>query len=388
MYSKIVLQKDRESSWIFGHPWIFSKAIKQAPDLEPGSLISLFSSDDQFLGTGYYNKKQTIAIRMLSKKSVEINTSWFSSQLLKLKNYRLHYLNKHETSAYRLCFGESDGIAGLVIDVYENTAVVQINTKGIERLLPQILEALPSVGIEKWIVDTDTISAKKEGVSKILNPEMGPILAKENALQIIVPIQKGQKTGWFCDQRDNRFSLKQFVADHKITSLLNLFSYTGGFSLFALLGGCPLVVNVDQDEYALKLFEEMVQKNGLPKNYEVKHEDVWQFLQNCNSTFDLVIVDPPAFVKEESKKMQGLKGYLDLFKKSIAKLSKGGFLMVYSCSHFVTNEDLAWVLRQAYAQTQRFFQTVTPLHQSFDHPVPAWFLEASYLKGFLLQEII
>ena len=387
MYPKITLHKQREQSWLFGHPWIFSKAIYETLDIAAGSLISLYSFEGIFLGIGYYNKNQTIAIRMLTKNEEAIDTTWFYNRLNYLKNYRQKFLKN--TNAYRLCYGESDKIPGLVVDVYGQTAVIQINTKGIEKLLPFIIESLRLLGFSSHIIDCSSISAKKEKVSVKqdgLLPEK--IEAIENNITILIPIHKAQKTGWFCDQRDNRLQVMELVENQNIKTVLNLFSYTGGFSLYALKGGAKKVVNVDQDQSALDLFQQMVLLNNLPPSYENIHLDIWQYFQKDLETFDLVIVDPPAFVKDESKKAQGLKGYLNIFKNAIPKVRKGGFMMVYSCSHYIKEEDMQWILRQAFAQTSRQFQSVKTLSQSFDHPVPAWFEQSSYLKGYLLLDML
>jgi 23S rRNA (cytosine1962-C5)-methyltransferase len=387
MYPKIILHKQREQSWLFGHPWIFSKAIKENLDIVAGSLITLYSHEGIFLGIGYYNKNQTIAIRMLTKNEEAIDTTWFYNKLNNLKNYRQKFLK--DTNAYRLCYGESDKIPGLVVDVYGLTAVIQINTKGIEKLLPLIIESLNLLGFSSYIVDCNSISAKKEKVSVKQDVQSGlQIKAIENGIHILIPIIKAQKTGWFCDQRDNRLLVKELVEKQNIKTVLNLFSYTGGFSLYALKGGAKKVVNVDQDEGALDLFKQMVLLNNLPSSCENIHLDIWQYFQKYHETFDLVIVDPPAFVKDESKKAQGLKGYLNIFKNAIPKVKKGGFMMVYSCSHYIKEEDMQWILRQAYEQTSREFQTVKTLSQSFDHPVPAWFEQSSYLKGYLLLDML
>lgn len=386
MYSSIYLKSKREQSWLYGHPWIFSKAIQDIPHIEEGSLIYLMSQEGQALGTGYINFHQTIAIRMLSHDKEIIDSNWFYKHLSRLKTFKEKWLE--ESNAYRLCFGESDQIAGLVIDVYDKVAVVQINTKGIEKLFKEIYDALKKMGFHDILVDTSSNSAKKEKVTiQYQNPILSTIYAKENGLSIIVPQLKAQKTGWFCDQRDNRLKVFNLVKKQKLSSVLNLFSYTGGFSLYALKGGAQKVVNVDQDEEALNLFKEMVHLNQLKPCFENIHQDIWHFFKTHTETYDLVIVDPPAFAKEESKKMQGLKGYLDLFKNAITKVSKGGFMMVYSCSHFITQEDLNWVLRQAFFATKRSFQTIETLHQAQDHSVPAYFPESSYLKGYLLAEI-
>lgn len=388
-YHNVKLAPQREQSWLFGHPWIYSRAIHSIPSVEPGSLVHVYSDQDQFLGVGYLHPKQTIAIRMLDSARATIDEEWFLAKLQQLDGYRQSLLDKG-TSAYRLCYGESDGIPGLVVDRYENTASIQINTKGMERLLPCLLAVMPMLGIEQWIVQGDSISAKREGVHidpSCANITTQVVRAKESGLNIFVPILKGQKTGWFCDQRDNRQVIKRLVFEQNLSSVLNLFSYTGGFALAGLAGGAKRVLNVDLDSNALDIFAAMLAENCFSVDEHSLSRNVWEYLNQADETFDLVIVDPPAFAKEESKKSAALKGYKDLFKQSIARVIPGGFLAVFSCSHFIKEEDLQWVLRQAYAETKRRFQTVQLLSQGFDHPVPAWFPEGKYLKGFLLKEL-
>lgn len=388
-YPVIQLIAKREQTWLFGHPWIYSRAILEIPSIHPGSLVNVCDHQNRFLGVGYLHPKQTIALRMLDENRTTINEAWFLKRLKLLDAYRKSFL-KNQTTAYRLCYGESDGIAGLVIDRYGDFASVQVNTMGVFNLLPPILAALPGIGIKEWVVLGDSLSAKQEGVKvdpHLSNVRSEKIWAQENGLQICIPIH-GQKTGWFCDQRDNRAFVQHLSSEHSIESVLNLFSYSGGFSLAALAGGVSRVVNVDIDKNALQLCDEMSIKNRLLLKAELIEENVWNYLNQSQELFQLVIVDPPAFVKQESKKAAGLKGYRDLVKKSICRVCSGGFLMIFSCSHFVKEEDLQWVLRQAFAESGRKFQTVSLLKQGFDHPVPAWFPEASYLKGIVLKEIV
>lgn len=378
MYS-LILHPKREQSWHFGHPWIYSKAISKAPKCPPGALVSVYTSQNVCLGLGFFHPGQTIALRMLTRKEEVIDSQWFKQKIARLKNYREEHLKN--SNAYRLCFGESDGIPGLVIDYYAGHFVLQINAKGIEQILPTLLEAIPGPIFFAPL----SLSAKKEGVKEIANRESKIVEATENGLRVLVPLAAGQKTGWFCDQRDNR-QIVRALAQGK--SVLNLFSYSGGFSLAALAGGCGSCVSVDQDNEALSLFQEMKQRNGLKGKTAEIEADVWAYLNEERELFDMVIVDPPAFVKELSKKQEGMKGYLDLFKLALARVRPGGFFLAFSCSYFANEEDLEWILRQAFAYTGRWFQTVQKLGQGFDHPVPVWFKEAKYLKGFLLKEII
>jgi 23S rRNA (cytosine1962-C5)-methyltransferase len=388
-YPIVKLLAGKEQSWQFGHPWIYSRAIDQMPSLPPGTLVNVLDHKEKFLGVGYIHPKQSIAIRMLDPQAVMIDGQWFLKRLRSLDHYRKLFLDP-TTTAYRLCYGESDGIPGLVIDRFEGIASIQINTKGMERLLPHLIQCLPALGMKEWIVQGNSVSSKKEGVS--IDPAFSKISsefvwAKENGLQIYIPMRDGQKTGWFCDQRDNRLSIKELASKHQISSILNLFAYTAGFSLSALSGGAKRVLNVDLDKKALALFDLMLEKNHLRGNTESLVANAWEYLSTAQETFELVIVDPPAFVKEASKKAIGLKGYRDLFKQSIARVATGGFLAIFSCSHFVQEEDLNWVMRQVFADSKRVFQTVQIFGQSFDHPVPAWFPEGRYLKGLLLKEI-
>ncbi|MDR3623735.1 MAG: class I SAM-dependent rRNA methyltransferase [Chlamydiales bacterium] len=387
-YPTITLKQEREQSWLFGHPWIFSKALKESYPIPHGSLVTVLNSLEEPLGIGYFQKANTIAIRMMSSLVETIDTSWFLKRFTALKTYREFFL-KEETTAYRLCYGESDQIPGLVIDIYNQMAIIQVNTKGIELLLSSILEALSLLDIKDHVVIAESQSAKKEQVLESIQTasKESIIWAKENSLEIAIPLHKAQKTGWFCDQRENRALVTKIVKEHTLHSVLNLFSYTGGFSLAALKGCARHVVSVDVDKNALLLLKEMVERNNLKGRHLEIASDVWEYLRSEKELFDLVIVDPPAFVKQASKKANGMKGYLDLFKMSIPKVKSQGFLMIYSCSYFITEEDLNWILRKAFVATKRTFQTISQLSQGFDHPVPAWFPEGKYLKGFLLKEL-
>ncbi|MBJ7449124.1 MAG: class I SAM-dependent rRNA methyltransferase [Parachlamydiales bacterium] len=381
--STVILKKGKEQSWQYGHPWIFSGAIHTVDKaLTPGNLVKVFNSENHFLGIGYYHPKQSIALRMLTKKDVAIDVDFCADLFDRLLQYRQQFL-KNTTTAFRLCFGESDGFPGLVIDVFKPYAVIQVNTKGVENLLDVIKEGLTKVGLTKHVVMT-TPSGIQEGV-KTYEVQSQRIWALENGFEIAIQIG-GQKTGWFCDQRGNRQRLTDWIKKLSINSILNLFSYTGGFSLYALKVGVKDIVNVDRDAQALELFNAMAQINHLPLVENIK-SDVWDYLRQETRLFDLVIVDPPAFTKEKSKKQAALKGYRDLFCMSVQRVAPKGSMAVFSCSHYIFEDDLNWILRQVYHETGRTFQTVMRFSQGFDHPVPAWFPEGRYLKGLLLKEI-
>jgi 23S rRNA (cytosine1962-C5)-methyltransferase len=387
-YPTVKLLAGREQSWLFGHPWIYSKAVAKMPKVSPGSLVTVLDHLENVIGVGVLNSKQTIALRMYDRQNVSIDHDWFYNKLKAAQAYRQMFFDG-QTTAYRLCYGESDGIPGLVVDAYDKTASVQINTKGMELLLPQVLKVLPQLGYDQWVVQADSPSAKRDGVvlspshSKVSQQE---IWALENGLKICVPLSEGQKTGWFCDQREARACIGQLVSRQRLGKILNLCSYTGGFALAALAGGCQHVLNIDQDKKALDLFEKMRVANNLPAKAESQAVDMWDYFQQSKETFDLVIADPPAFVKESAKKETGMRGYRDLFKQSVEKVSSGGFLAVFSCSHYFTDEDLCWILRQVFTECRRRFQTVQTFGQGLDHPVPVWFPESRYLKGLLLKE--
>lgn len=369
-YPEVILHPGREENALFGHPWIFSKAIAKAP---PNScLVNVLAHDGSFVAVASYNKEQTIALRLYDKQRVTLDAEWFYKRLKALISYREMFLS----STYRLCFGESDGIPGLVIDRYDEAVTVQVNTYGMSLLLEPLRKALKRLGI-KEIFET---ASGQEGV-KVQERAAPLIWTEEKGLHIAVR-PGSQKTGWFCDQRENRMRL----AALKCPTVLNLFSFSGGFALAALKEGTELVVNVDRDPEALALFDLMKEKNGLKGTSENIAADCWDFLKRETRCFDLVICDPPAFVKQRAKKAAALKGYKDIFAASIRRVKPLGYLAVFSCSHYMDLSDLEFALRQAYQLTSRVFQTVEILQQPFDHPVPAYFPESRYLKGFLLKE--
>jgi 23S rRNA (cytosine1962-C5)-methyltransferase len=275
-----------------------------------------------------------------------------------------------------------------VIDLYETTAVVEVNTRGMELLLPYLECALGRLGLSDSTIASGSVSARLEGVTVERCSNQPLLWAKENGFAIPVPLQSGQKTGWFCDQRDNRKHMGEWIRRLQVESVLNLFSYTGGFALYALAAGARHVVNVDRDANALSLGEEMVARNGFDANaVRSCRANVWEYLASSDETFDCVIVDPPAFVKEQSKKAQALEGYRKLLRASLRRVKEGGVLSLFSCSHFVTLEDLAWIVRQVSAESGHSLQTIARFGHSCDHSIPVWFMEAEYLKGLLLRKI-
>ncbi len=373
-YPEVVLHEGREESALFGHPWIFSKAIKKAP--LSCSIINIISHKGDFVGVGSYNPAQTIAIRLFDKKKVTLDEEWFFKRLKSLIAYREILLPNATT--YRLCFGESDGIPGLVIDRYGESVSLQINTQGINLLIEPIRKALKHLSFTEIFEKT----SDQENL-KALPQKEALLWCKEKDLYIALR-PGSQKTGWFCDQRENR----EILAGLNAKTVLNLFSFSGGFSLACLKTGSQLIVNVDRDIESLKLFDLMKKKNNLEGIHENHTEDCWDFLKKELRLFDLVICDPPAFVKQREKKTAALKGYKDIFISSIKRVQPAGFLAVFSCSYYMSLDDLEFALRQAYQITGRFFQTVEILQQPLDHPVPAYFPEGRYLKGFLLKELL
>lgn len=371
-YPDVILQPKREESVLFGHPWLFSRAVQKGP--KKASIVNVLSHEGAFVGVASYNPSQSIALRIFDRERTVLDEAWFLARFQAMERYRRLFLQE---PTYRLCFGESDGIPGLVVDRFGDAASLQINTKGIELLLEPIKRALTKLGITELYETT----SGQEGVAERAQSDK-LLWTQENGL-IIAVRPDSQKTGWFCDQRENRSLLGALGQK----TVLNLFSFSGGFALAALKGGSELVVNVDRDPEALALFDLMKEKNQLSGKTENHTSDCWDYLKEEKRLFDLVICDPPAFVKQAAKKAAALKGYKDIFVGSIKRVKVGGFLALFSCSHYMELADLEFVLRQAYQTTGRFFQTVQTLQQPFDHPVPAYFPEGRYIKGFLLKEL-
>lgn len=400
MYKTIIIKKGKESSLLRFHPWIFSGAIQAIDDdVEEGDTVRVLSHDKQFLAVGHY-QIGSIAVRVLSFEDITIDGDFWRERLQKAYEVRkaIGVIRKPSASSvridtnvnttYRLVHGEGDNLPGLIIDIYDDTAVMQAHSVGMHVCRQEIAEALVDVmgqSLHAIYYKSETTLPFKAN----LGQENGFIygstennIAIENGLKFHIDWLKGQKTGFFVDQRDNRALLEHYS---KGRSVLNMFCYTGGFSVYALRGGARLVHSVDSSAKAIELTRANVELN-FPgdKRHEAYAEDAFKYLDEHDDTYDLIILDPPAFAKHRKALRNGLRGYTRLNVKGLQKIRHGGILFTFSCSQVVTKENFREAVFTAAAQTGRRVRILHQLHQPADHPINIYHPEGEYLKGLVL----
>jgi len=403
-HARIVLKEGRERSLYYRHPWVFSGGIdtkKSDIGVEDGSLADIMDFNGNFLARGYYNSKTNIAARVMTFEDEPIDAAFFEKRLRQAWELRRPYLEKEDTNAFRLVFAEGDMLPGLVVDSYDGRLVVQVHTAGAEKLKGQFVDTLVKVFKPKFIYEKSNVPSRhEEGLDveskKVLFGEIGEqeiVRIKENAVMFDVDVLKGQKTGFFLDQRENRLASIPYFKGKKV---LNLFSYTGGFSCYAAKAGALEVTSVDVSKEAMALCENNVKLNGGPENGAeggMKHEavvaDVFEFLEGAKARglkYDTVVVDPPAFVKSKKDLDAALKAYARVNELALKVLAEGGVLITSSCSGHVTNDMFKQAIFQAALRTGDDLVILKSLGQPVDHPNRIYFPEGSYLKFLILKK--
>lgn len=387
---KIYLKRGKDESLKRFHPWVFSGAIAKADaKIEEGELVEIINSDKEFIAIGHA-QIGSIAVRVLTFKHEPINVAFWEHRLAVAYDLRrsIGLAESENTNAYRLVHGEGDNLPGLIIDVYDRTAVMQAHSVGMHVCRMEIAQALQKV--MEGVIDNiyykseTTLPYKAE-----LGQEDGYIVgggeecvARENGLLFHVDWLQGQKTGFFVDQRDNRSLLEKFS---KGRSVLNMFCYTGGFSFYAMRGGAKLVHSVDSSQRAIDLTNENVQLNfpGDPR-HEAYAEDAFKYLDRMGDQYDLIILDPPAFAKHRDALRNALRGYTRINAKAFEKIKPGGILFTFSCSQAVNKDQFRLAVFTAAAQSGRNVKILHQLHQPADHPINIYHPEGEYLKGLVL----
>ncbi|MBK8701052.1 MAG: class I SAM-dependent rRNA methyltransferase [Saprospiraceae bacterium] len=390
-YKEITLLKGREQSLHRRHPWIFSGAVKFKPaDIADGDLVYVKDHKGQCCGTGIY-QDGSIMVRMLDFEQTVIDHKFWHSRLENAARYRkeILHLPSEKTNAFRLFHGEGDGVSGLIIDIYGTTAVIQCHNLGIYRMLENITQALTDV---MQGVITSVYSKSKETLPSnfahgirdgyIFGTSDMAATIFENEHRFVVNWQEGQKTGFFLDQRDNR----QLVGMHcKGKSVLNCFSYTGGFSVYAGVMGASHVVSIDISTKAINLANENASINKLP-NHEGVVDNVLEYLTKNEATYDVVIVDPPAFAKSLSKRHNAVQAYKRLNILAMKAVKPGGLLFTFSCSQVVSTQLFYDTIVAAGIEAGREVRVMHHLSQGADHPVNLFHPEGHYLKGLMVYE--
>ena len=389
-YKKVYLKAGKEESLKRFHPWVFSGAIaKIEGEPEEGEVVDVYTSKKEFIACGHY-QIGSIAVRVLSFVQETIDRAFWKRRLGVALDLRrsLDLVDNPQNNTCRLVHGEGDNLPGLIVDVYGKTAVMQAHSAGMHVDRMEIAEALSEVMegiVENIYYKSETTLPFKAD----LGPENGFIkggspenIALENGLKFHVDWLKGQKTGFFVDQRENRHLLERYS---KGRNVLNMFCYTGGFSFYAMRGGANLVHSVDSSAKAIDLTNKNVELNfpGDPR-HEAFAEDAFKYLDRMGDQYDLIILDPPAFAKHRDALRNALRGYSKLNAKAFEKIKPGGILFTFSCSQVVDKKDFRNAVFTAAAQSGRSVRILHQLTQPGDHPVNIYHPEGEYLKGLVL----
>lgn len=389
-YKSIYLKRGKDESLKRFHPWIFSGAIHHLDEtIVEGDTVRVITSDGDFIAVGHY-QKGSIAVRVLSFQDITIDSVFWEEYLKSALKMRIAIglADNCDNNTYRLVHGEGDNLPGLVIDCYGRTAVMQAHSVGMHVNRHAICDALVKVmdgRIQNVFYKSETTLPFKANVEQ----ENGFIyggdadnVAIENNLKFHIDWLKGQKTGFFVDQRENRSLLEKYS---KNRSVLNMFCYTGGFSVYAMRGGAELVHSVDSSAKAIELTNANIEMNFPGDDrHQAYCEDAFKYLDEHDDKYDLIILDPPAFAKHRSALHNALKGYIRLNYKGLQRIKHGGILFTFSCSQAVNKDQFRAAVFTAAAQAKRRVRILHQLHQPADHPINIYHPEGEYLKGLVL----
>ena len=392
MEKKVILKKGKDQSLQRFHPWVFSGAVaKTEGDPQNGETVEVCSSDHQLLGKGHF-QKGSIMVRMLVWDDSDIDESFWQNRIQAAYSQRqttLVSVNEGMTDCFRLVHGEGDYLPGLIIDIYGRIAVMQTHSAGMYNCRKDIAEAIRTIFPDS----IDAIYSKSTPIGTFKGDDDYLFIrdgytpqsfteVKENGCKFLVDWEKGQKTGFFLDQRDNRNMVGR-LSDGK--TVLNLFCYTGGFSVYAMSGGAIHCDSVDSSQLAIDACKNNLKLNGFTQNCECVCTDAIEYLRNVeNGKYDLMIVDPPAFAKHLSAKQNALRAYKKLNAMAIEKVAKGGIIFTFSCSQVVDKTDFALAVFSAATLAKRKVRIIHRLTQPADHPVDICHPEGEYLKGLVL----
>lgn len=383
---KVVLKSGREKSLLNRHPWIFSGAVASFPSFQNGEILPVHSAAGEFLAKAYFHTENSISGRVLTFLDEPI-TQAVTGRLVESIQFRKSLFDPAVTNCYRLVNAEGDGLAGLVIDIYDDIAVVQISTHGMESLKPLIIQILTSHFSLRGIYEKSQSTARRqEGLANSSGLLFGEcpkeVIVKENGVLFVVDIEGGQKTGLFLDQRQMRHLVQTLSSNRRV---LNCFAYTAGFSLFALKGGASSVTSVDMSRQACHYARENSLLNHLSApQHEIVCENVFDYLKRDVLPFDFIILDPPAFAKKKQDVNEACRGYKEINRQCLQKMPPNSYLLTCSCSHFVDENLFGQVVFQAAIEAKREAVICSRHIQALDHPVSLFHPEGSYLKSLLL----
>ena len=396
MIPQVFLRRGKEESLLRRHPWIFSGAIdyiraEEEAEIAEGALVDVYTRSGEFIARGHY-QIGSIAVRVLSFEQEPIDDAWWRRKIAVAYDVRrtLSLTDDERTTCYRLVHGEGDGLPGLVVDVYGTTAVVQCHSVGMYRARQQVAAALREVYGDRLTAIYDKSSqtvpynARLNAVDGYLwgSSDHETQAVAENGIRLLVNWEKGQKTGFFLDQRENRELVRRYAAGRTV---LNTFCYTGGFSVYALAGGAREVCSVDSSERAVELAAENVRLNfGDDAPHTAVAADAVEYLKHIDDRYDLIILDPPAFAKHHKVLGNAMQGYKRLNARALSQIKSGGILFTFSCSQAVSKELFRTTVFSAAAIAGRKVRLLHQLTQPADHPIDIYHPEGEYLKGLVL----
>ncbi|MCS6821292.1 MAG: class I SAM-dependent rRNA methyltransferase [Microscillaceae bacterium] len=388
---QLVLKAGKERALLKQHPWIFSGAIKQLPQAENGDIVQVLDNHNHLLGYGFFSPQSQITCRMIAFTRTPFQANewqnFWQQKVEKAFQLRQRYIITSLTNAYRLLHAEGDFLPGVIVDVYNNIAVMQLLIKGTERICTQLVQAIQNIGIPYIYLKTKENSTFLENVNLPKGwltqaPESSLVHIKEHGFEFEVDIEKGQKTGFFLDQRENRLLLQSYTQNQKV---LNAFSYTGGFSVYALAGGATEVHSVDISKEATQLCEKNIQLNFA---HHVPHQtfiaDCFDFLRQTQEQYNVIILDPPAFAKSAKNVPNASRGYKDLNLLAFRKIAPKGIVFTFSCSGNIDRDLFRKIIFAAAADAGREIRILHQLTQPIDHPINIYHPEGEYLKGLVL----
>ncbi len=381
-YPVIQLKMGREASVGFRHPWIFSGALEQVPDgLSAGALVHISDRNERIIATGSYEGAANIAVRVFDFSESIIDEAWISRalELAHSRRLLLGYGSDTDTTGYRLVFSEADNLPGLILDVYADVLALQVSTDGMRALLPIVIEACKKLFTPRAIVD------KSGEVGEVVYGTVdGPVSFVEHGVKFSADVVDGQKTGFYFDQKDLRQYVRKYAGNKKV---LNLFSYTGATSIAALLGGAVSVHNVDESDAALAQCVLHADMNEIAsEKITTEKADVFSWMNDKKDpVYDMVILDPPALTKTKKDTEAAAKAYHFLNRAALRLVNNDGIFVTSSCSHFFTEEDLAFTLRRASVQAGVELDILHVVRQASDHPLSVYWPEGLYLKSFVCR---
>jgi len=377
---RIILKKMNKRRIKGGHPWIYKNEISNAENVDPGEIVQVFNSSNQYIGKGYYNPYSLISVRLLTRSNVEINESFFHNKIQKAYDFRKRFLK--DSNSMRVVFGESDGLPGLVIDKFNNYLVVQFNTLGINCFKREVISSLIKIFSPDGIYEkSDSETLKKEHLEKKIEwlYKNGPELIKFNMNGInFLADTKGQKTGFFLDQRDNALNLSKYA---KGKNLFDIFSYTGNFSFHMLKGGAKGCVLVDSSTRALEVAREIYSLNHFSGKIEFVQDNAFNFLRNnSDEEIDCIVIDPPAMTKSSYSRGKAIKGYKDLYISALKLLKKDSLFAASSCTQLIKEELWKELIHEAFYDAKKEGKEIINGGQPVDHPILSSVYETHYLK--------